>query len=114
MGKIDEAREILKKIGMPSEQQNDMACLTLLTLAGIKQDSKWSQATNEWIRIHDVLQFASEYYDKVYAENTRETIRKSCMHQFREAALIEDNVTWIPGIPTYVATMKTAEKPHKY
>lgn len=91
MGKIDEAREILKKIGMPSEQQNDMACLTLLTLAGIKPDSKWSQATNEWIRIHDVLQFASEYYDKVYAENTRETIRKNCMHQFREAALIEDN-----------------------
>ena len=30
-------------------------------------------------------------YNKVYAENTRETIRKQCMHQFREGALIEDN-----------------------
>ena len=38
-----------------------------------------------------MLEFVSEHYGKNYAENTRETIRKNCMHQFRNGALIEDN-----------------------
>ncbi len=53
--------------------------------------SLWRNATNEWIRIHDVLTFSAQNYGKEYAENTRETIRKNCMHQFRDGALIEDN-----------------------
>ena len=63
----------------------------IVKLAHIKPDDSWDKATNEWIRIHDVLRFISEQYGKTYAENTRETIRKDCMHQFREGALIEDN-----------------------
>lgn len=76
---------------MPDKQQSDIAAYTLLTLAHIGPNDAWSDATNDWIRIHDVLQFTSENYGKAYAENTRETIRKDCMHQFREGALIEDN-----------------------
>ena len=91
MDKLSEAKAILQKIGMPVRQQNDICAYALLTLAGIRPDDSWSAATNEWIRIHDVLSFAAEHYGKVYAENTRETIRKSCMHQFRDGALIEDN-----------------------
>ncbi len=79
------------EVGMPEQQQTDIAAYSLLTLADIGPKGKWSTAKNEWTRIHDVLQFSSHYYGKVYAENTRETIRKNCMHQFREAALIEDN-----------------------
>ena len=52
---------------------------------------EWEQATNSWKRIHDVLEFTSEKYEKSYAENTRETIRKNCMQQFREGAIVEDN-----------------------
>lgn len=91
MSKLTDAKEILKEVGMPKKQQTDIAGYTLLTLAGIKPDTSWDEATNEWIRIHDVLEFVREYYNKEYAENTRETIRKNCMHQFREGALIEDN-----------------------
>lgn len=91
MDKVSEAKEFLKSFGMPDKQQSDIAAYTLLTLAHIKPSDTWKNATNEWIRIHDVLQFTSEYYGKTYAENTRETIRKDCMHQFREGALIEDN-----------------------
>lgn len=91
MSKLEEAKDVLKQMGMPEQQQNDISAYTLLTLANLSEDTPWSQATNEWIRIHDVLQFCSEHYDKVYAENTRETIRKNCMHQFREGAIIEDN-----------------------
>jgi len=91
MDKLSEAKAILKEIGMPEQQQNDVCAYALLTLAGIRPNDNWSAATNEWIRIHDVLGFAYENYGKEYAENTRETIRKNCMHQFRDSALIEDN-----------------------
>ena len=91
MSKIEDAKKILKEIGMPEQQQTDIAAYSLLTLADIKPKDSWKATKSEWIRIHDVLQFSSRYYGKAYAENTRETIRKNCMHQFREAALIEDN-----------------------
>lgn len=91
MDKLSEAKDILKRIGMPTQQQNDISAYALLTLAGILPGSDWKVATNHWIRIHDILSFMYKYYGKEYAENTRETIRKNCMHQFRDAALIEDN-----------------------
>lgn len=91
MDKVTEAKAFLRAFGMPERQQSDIAAYTLLTLAHIRPDDSWKNATNDWIRIHDVLQFTSENYGKTYAENTRETIRKDCMHQFREGALIEDN-----------------------
>ena len=91
MGKLEDAKEILKDCGMPVQQQNDISAYTLLTLAEVDPDMEWEQATNSWKRIHDVLEFTSEKYEKSYAENTRETIRKNCMHQFREGAIVEDN-----------------------
>ena len=91
MGKIEDAKDILKQIGMPEQQQNDIAGYTFLTLTDQEEKSDWKDAHNNWIRIHDVLVFSSKIYGKSYAENTRETIRKQCMHQFREAAIIEDN-----------------------
>ena len=91
MDKLNETKNFLKKIGMPTAQQNDMCAYTLLTLANIHPETEWKNATNNWIRIHEILDFASEYYGKTYAENTRETIRKQCIHQFRDAAIIEDN-----------------------
>lgn len=48
-------------------------------------------ATNEWIRIHDIIQFTNTNYSTTYAENSRETFRKQALHHFRTAALIEDN-----------------------
>ena len=35
MGKIDEARELLKMLGMPKAQQADICCYVLLSMAGI-------------------------------------------------------------------------------
>lgn len=91
MDKVNEAKDLLNKIGMPTQQQTDICAYALLTLANILPTSDWSTASNEWIRIHDVIEFTSKNYGKEYAENTRETIRKNCMHQFRDGALIEDN-----------------------
>ena len=91
MDKISETREFLKNIGMPKQQQADICCYVILAMAGIKPEMPWNEATNEWIRIHDIIQFANTYYGTSYAENSRETFRKQALHRFRTAALVEDN-----------------------
>lgn len=60
--KIEEAREILKFVGMPKAQQADICCYTLLALAGLRPDMSWREATNEWVRIHDIIQFTNFNY----------------------------------------------------
>ena len=91
MSKLEDAKKILFALQMPSKQQSDMCGYVLLAMAGIKKRDKWESATNEWIRIHDVIAFTRDHYGVAYAENSRETIRKQAMHHFRNAALIEDN-----------------------
>lgn len=91
MGKLEEARSLLQKIGIPEKQQADLCCYVLLAMSKIKENGNWMSATNEWIRIHDMIQFVSVNYGITYAENSRETFRKQALHHFRTAALIEDN-----------------------
>lgn len=91
MGKVEEARQLLKDIGMPEKQQTDLCCYVLLAMANVRETESWQIATNEWIRIHDIIQFVGENYEVIYAENSRETFRKQAIHHFRTAALIEDN-----------------------
>lgn len=93
MDKIEEARNILITIGMPKAQQADICCYVLLAMAGIKPDMQWNEASQGWIRIHDIIQFSNTYYGSTYAENSRETFRKQALHRFRTAALVEDNGT---------------------
>lgn len=76
---------------VPASQQADLCCLVLLAMANIKEDGIWSDASNEWIRIHDVMAYIKDNYGVTYAENSRETFRKQAMHHFRNAAFIEDN-----------------------
>ena len=89
--KIEEARKILQELGMPKAQQSDICCYVLLAMAGLTPDMGWERATNDWIRIHDIIQFANAYYGTTYAENSREIFRKSALHNFRTAVLVEDN-----------------------
>jgi hypothetical protein len=91
MSKIDDAKKILSTLNMPTAQQSDIACYTLLALSSVTEKSSWSKATNEWLRIYDIMQFASTSYGKTYAPNTRETFRKQALHHYRNAAMIEDN-----------------------
>ena len=89
--KIEDAREFLKTVGMPKAQQADVCCYVILAMSGMKPNMSWNEATNEWIRIHDIIQFVNDFYGMSYAENSRETFRKQALHMFRTAALVEDN-----------------------
>ncbi len=91
MSKLEEARKLLQELDVQPRQQSDLCCYVILAMTNITESSQWSKATNEWIRIHDILIFTSNQYGVTYAENSRETFRKQAIHHFRNAAFIEDN-----------------------
>ena len=91
MNKLEDAKEILNLLQVPAKQQNGMCCCVLLAMANLLENTPWRNATNDWIRIHDVIAFVNRNYETTYAENSRETFRKQAMHHFRNAAFIEDN-----------------------
>ena len=91
MNKKEQVRKLLQNIGMPKKQQTDLCCYVLLAMSNLTTTVEWTDATNSWNRIHDIIQFIADNYGIVYAENSRETVRKQALHHFRNAALVEDN-----------------------
>ncbi len=91
MDKLTRTKKLLEDIGMPKPQQADLCAFVILAMAGLKPRSPFASATNNWLRIHDILLFTSANYNRSYAENSRETFRKQALHHFRNAALVEDN-----------------------
>jgi len=91
MNAVEKIRDLLNNVGMPEKQQSDLCCYTVLAMAGLTNKNNWASATNNWVRIHDIIAFIAKEYGKYYAENSRETFRKQAIHHFRTAALIEDN-----------------------
>lgn len=99
MSKITEAQEILKALGLPRAQQNEMSALTLLALCGIKEDTPWGKATRSSQRVtKEIMTFVNGNYkaDAPYAPNTRETFRRHVLHQFIQAGVANYN----PDNPT--------------
>jgi hypothetical protein len=92
MSKLTEAKKILQELGLPPAQYNEMACLTLLALAGVKKKGSWKDAKRSRTSISKgVMTFVREHYGKDYAENTRETFRRQVLHQFVQAHVAEYN-----------------------
>ncbi|MCL1795052.1 MAG: restriction endonuclease [Oscillospiraceae bacterium] len=91
MPKKDDAKAILSALNMPPAQQSDICCYALLAMGSITNQIEWASSKNDWIRIHDIMQFIDLSFGVRYAENSRETFRKQAIHHFRNAAIIEDN-----------------------
>lgn len=91
MSKRDEALEIIKSLGLPRQQQNERSCLTLLALAGLKEEQPWTDTERPLLRIWDIMGWMRDRYGKDYAANSRETIRRQTIHQFEQARLVDRN-----------------------
>jgi hypothetical protein len=92
MSKTSEAQEILKTLGLPPAQYNEMAALTLLATCNIKEDDNWETATRYSLGVtKGIMIFVNENYDKTYAPNTRETFRRQVLHQFVQARIVDYN-----------------------
>lgn len=91
MGKIEQAQEILQALGLPPAQQNEISALTLLALAQLSENTTWNDAKSSALHVHDILIEIKERYGRVYAENSRETIRRRVLHQFEQAGIVIRN-----------------------
>jgi type II restriction enzyme len=99
MPKIQEAQAILKELGLPDAQQNEIAGYTLLALCNIKEKDKWSKAFKKSHGVtKGIMSFISVNYEKEYAPNTRETFRRQVLHQFVQAGIADYNPD-IPDLP---------------
>ncbi len=91
MSKRDDSLEILKSLGLPKQQQNERSALTLLALAGLKEDDSWTRTSRPLCRIWDIMAWMRVQYGKDYAPNSRETIRRQTIHQFEQARMVDRN-----------------------
>jgi adenine-specific DNA-methyltransferase len=92
MNKIKEALDILKQFNVPKKQQNERSALALLSLLSLGEKDSWIDSKKAMIRVHDMMQFIKSEYNKIYAENSRETFRRQTLHQFeKEVGMVERN-----------------------
>jgi len=92
MNKTEEAQEILKTLGLPPAQYNEMAALTFLAICNIKENDSWENATRHSLGVtKGIMIFVNENYNKSYAPNTRETFRRQVLHQFVQARVVDYN-----------------------
>jgi hypothetical protein len=58
-----------------------------LALLNLRPDRKWADAENPLMGITPIMDWLRDHYQKTYAPNTRETVRRQTMHQFVDAGL---------------------------
>lgn len=87
INRINEAYQILGSLGMPRAQLNERSALCLLALLDLTANKTWAQAEAPLIGITPIMDWAREHYQKDYAPNTRETIRRQSIHQFVDAGI---------------------------
>jgi hypothetical protein len=84
---IADAIKILEILGLPRAQQNERSALSLLAILNLTAEKKWYQVENPLIDITPIMDWIRDHYQKDYAPNTRETIRRQTMHQFVNAGI---------------------------
>ena len=89
--RLAEAESILTDLGMPRAQLNERSSLCLLALLNLSTEKTWEQAESPLIGITPIMDWARDNFDKDYAPNTRETVRRQSMHQFIEAGICTYN-----------------------
>lgn len=98
--KLQEAKEILESLGLPSAQQNDISAFTFLALCGVGPEDDWKKASRTSLSVRKgIMEFIAVQYDRHYKENTRESFRKNVLHQFHQAKVVEYNPD-NPALPT--------------
>ncbi|RMH92886.1 restriction endonuclease [Lysobacter pythonis] len=87
--RIDQAKCILALLNMPRAQRNDRTAYILLALSNLRPNAPWANAdgADRW-RTVDIMQWLRDHYDKDYAPNSRETLRRFSLHPMIEAGLV--------------------------
>lgn len=100
MASVEEAQDILKALGMPPAQCNQMSGMTLIALCGLTPGKPWPQSRrNRCTVTKGVMDYLREHYGAEYAPNTRETFRRQVLHQFVQGRIADYN-PFEPDLPT--------------
>lgn len=93
---LNEAMDILVSIDMPPSLTNPRSVMTLAALAEIHSDKKWRTASEDYHGTHYIVDFINTHFpnkagldNKPYAENSRETFRKSNIKPWITAGILE-------------------------
>jgi hypothetical protein len=72
MSKLEDAKKILKELGLPTAQQNEISAYTLLAFCGIRPRDSWSKATRKSLKFtKGIMAFVLDIHKKGYApDNT--------------------------------------------
>lgn len=89
--RLQEANQLLVKLGLPRAQLNDRTALCLLALLDLPPRKNWSQATAPLIGITPIMDWVKKHFGTEYKPNTRETFRRQSVHQFIEAGICTYN-----------------------
>jgi hypothetical protein len=89
--RVAEAQRALADLGLPHEQRNERAALTLLALLDLKPNMSWAEVRAPLVGVTPIMDFVAQHYDKQWAPNTRETVRRFTLHQFVQAGLVVPN-----------------------
>ena len=84
---IKAAHQIIIALGLPQAQQNERSALCLLALLNLTPGTAWADAQNPLVGITPMMDWIRMHYDKEYAPNTRETIRRRTLHQFCDVGI---------------------------
>lgn len=93
---LNDARDILISIGMPAALTNPRSVMTLAALAEIYPGQKWRNASESYHGTHFIVDFINTHFPNKagldiapYAENSRETFRKSNIKPWISAGILE-------------------------
>nr|WP_300144094.1 BsuBI/PstI family type II restriction endonuclease [Propionicimonas sp.] len=89
--RVEDARSILKTLGMDAERSNERSALVLLALLRLTPTQAWAEAANPMLGTRAIMDFIRDEYGRDYAPNTREAVRRFTLHQFVEAGLVVPN-----------------------
>jgi hypothetical protein len=89
--RLAQANQVLGHLGLPKGQQNDRSAYTLLALLDLPPGRPWAQAQNPLVGVHTIMEWIHDHFGYRYAENTRESIRRSTLRQFEQAAIVIRN-----------------------
>lgn len=88
-------KKILKEIGFPNYANTDITHTSILALlnkdTSVSSLMKGKTCLHDGARITDIISFANNVLEKSYAENTRESIRKTALKNLLDFGLIEKN-----------------------
>ncbi|MGP5197508.1 BsuBI/PstI family type II restriction endonuclease [Arthrobacter rhombi] len=94
MNRVDETKKILAAFGFDKVRTNTRSAFTALALLQVEPDGEWSKAQNPMLTVDGIRLWINDKYEQplrehnqgdVYAPNSRETLRRQTLHQFRDA-----------------------------